>query len=399
MDFARLIARLRAILLNPRATWPEIAAEPSGIGSLYTGWVLWLAAITPLATFLGLGVFGMSVPFIGTMRFGFGALFGQMLSSYLLTLLLVFVMALIVAALAPSFGARNDRVQALKAIAYAWTPVWIVGVLHLIPLLGALTAVLTLAALGYSVWLLWLGLQSTLDVPHERAVAYTAVIIAIAIVLGLVIGWSSMMLSGVGALPRGSKSFSFQSNGKSVDLGALAQAARQMQATGAATQGKPLGSAEAAPDVVPLKPLAPDQISTLLPASLPGLARGAVDSTRGGIGTLLISSAKADYGSGAQRIKLGITDMAANRGMLALIGMVRQDQESASGYHKVFQQDGRIVQEQWTNADRRGEYTLIVGNRFLVEATGEGPDMDALKQAVHAVDLTALDKLKNTPGK
>ncbi|EQD61463.1 membrane protein containing DUF1282, partial [mine drainage metagenome] len=139
MDFARLIARLRAILLNPRATWPEIAAEPSSIGSVYTGWVLWLAAITPLATFIGLGVFGMSAPFIGTMRFGFGALFGQMLSNYLLTLLLVFVMALIAAALAPSFGARNDRVQALKAIAYAWAPVWIVGVLHLIPLLGALT--------------------------------------------------------------------------------------------------------------------------------------------------------------------------------------------------------------------------------------------------------------------
>lgn len=399
MNFARLIARLRAILLNPRATWPEIAAEPSSIGSLYTGWVLWLAAIAPLATFIGLGVFGMSAPFIGTMRFGFGALFGQMLSSYLLTLLLVFVMALITAALAPSFGARNDRVQALKAIAYAWTPVWIVGVLHLIPLLGVLTALLTLAALGYSVWLLWLGLQSTLDVPHERAVAYTAVIIAIAIVLGLVIGWSSMMLSGVGALTRGSESFSFQSNGKSVDLSAFAQAAKQMQATGAAMQGKPLSGAEAAPDVAPLKPLAPDQISALLPASLPSLARGAVDSTRGGIGTLLISSAKADYGSGAQRIKLGITDMATNRGMLALTGMVQQDQETATGYHKVFQQDGRTVQEQWDSSNRRGEYSLIVGNRFLVEATGEGPDMDALKQAVNAVDLTALDKLKNTPGK
>ncbi|MHB1617939.1 MAG: Yip1 family protein [Metallibacterium sp.] len=399
MDFARFIARLHAILLNPRATWPEIAAEPSSIGSVYTGWVLWLAAITPLATFIGLGVFGMSAPFIGTVRFGFGALFGQMLSNYLLTLLLVFVMALITAALAPSFGARNDRVQALKAIAYAWTPVWIVGVLHLIPLLGALTAVLTLAATVLSVRLLWLGLQSTLDVPHERAVAYTAVIIAIAIVLGLVIGWSSMMLSGVGALTRGSESFSFQSNGKSVDLGALAQAARQMQATGAAMQGKPLSGAAAAPDVAPLKPLAPDQIAALLPASLPGLARGTVDSTRGGIGTLLVSSAKAYYGSGAQRIKLGITDMAANRGMLALVGMVQQDQESASGYHKVFQQNGRTVQEQWTDADRRGEYTLIVGNRFLVEATGEGPDMDALKQAVNAVDLTALDKLKHTPGK
>ncbi|EQD61721.1 hypothetical protein B1B_07549, partial [mine drainage metagenome] len=70
-----------------------------------------------------------------------------------------------------------------------------------------------------------------------------------------------------------------------------------------------------------------------------------------------------------------------------------------TGYHKVFRQDGRTVQEQWTNADRHGEYTLIVGNRFMVEAKGGGVDMGALKQAVNAVDLTALDKLKDTAGK
>jgi hypothetical protein len=81
-----------------------------------------------------------------------------------------------------------------------------------------------------------------------------------------------------------------------------------------------------------------------------------------------------------------------------MIGMVQQDQESASGYHKVFQRDGRTVQEQWTSATRTGEYTLIVGDRFMVQAKGQGPDMAALKQAVDAVDLARLQQLKDTPG-
>lgn len=401
MNFAHLIARLRAILFSPRATWPEIASEPASIGGLYTGWVLWLAAITPLASFIGLGIFGMSVPFIGSFRIGFGTLFGQLVTTYLLTLLIVFLMALITAALAPSFGARNDRVQALKAIAYAWTPVWIVGVLHLIPLLGALTVLLTLAATAYSVWLLWQGLQATLGAPQERAVAYTAVVVVIAIVLGVVIGWTSAMFTSIGAMGRANIEASVTmpaSSGISGLAAGMQQAARQMQATGKAMQGEQAGAAGQAANLAPIKPLAPGQMSALLPASLPGLKRGNVDSTRGGIGALQVSEAKADYGSGAQRIQLGITDMGANRAMLAMIGMVQQDQESASGYHKVFQRDGRTVQEQWTSATHTGEYTLIVGDRFMVQAKGQGPDMAALKQAVDAVDLARLQQLKDTPG-
>jgi hypothetical protein len=401
MNFARLIARLRAILLSPRATWPEIASEPASVGSVYTGWVLWLAAITPLASFIGLGIFGMSVPFIGSFRLGFGTLFGQLVTTYLLTMLVVFVMALITAALAPSFGARNDRVQALKAIAYAWTPVWIVGVLHLIPLLGLLAALLTLAAAVYSVRLLWLGLQATLGAPQERAVAYTAVVVVIGIVLSIVVAWSSAMFTGMGAMARANFETTVTmpaSSGISGLAAGMQQAARQMQATGKAMQGEKPSTAEQAPDVAPIKPLAPGQMTALLPASLPGLTRGNVDSTRGGIGALQVSEAKADYGSGAQQIQLDITDMAANRGMLALVGMVQQDQESSSGYHKVFQHDGRTVQEQWTAATRAGEYTLIVGDRFMVQAKGRGPDMAALKQAVHAVDLARLEQLKDTPG-
>jgi len=401
MNFAHLIARLRAILFSPRATWPEIASEPASIGGLYTGWVLWLAAITPLASFIGLGIFGMSVPFIGSFRIGFGTLFGQLVTTYLLTLLIVFLMALITAALAPSFGARNDRVQALKAIAYAWTPVWIVGVLHLIPLLGALTVLLTLAATAYSVWLLWQGLQATLGAPQERAVAYTAVVVVIAIVLGVVIGWTSAMFTSIGAMGRANIEASVSmpaSSGISGLAAGMQQAARQMQATGKVLQGEQAGAAGQAANLAPIKPLAPGQMSALLPASLPGLTRGNVDSTRGGIGALQVSEAKADYGSGAQQIRLGITDMGANRAMLAMIGMVQQDQESASGYHKVFQRDGRTVQEQWTAATRAGEYTLIVGDRFMVQAKGQGPDMAALKQAVDAVDLARLQQLKDTPG-
>ena len=397
MDFTRLLERVRAIVLNPRATWPVIAAETDSVSGLYRNWILWLSAVAPLATFIGLAVFGLRLPFIGTLRVGVGTLLTQMLLQYALTLLVIFVLALIAAALAPSFGGRSERVAALKAIAYAWTPVWVVGVLHLLPLLGVLTALLGLAALGYAAWLLYLGTQATLGVPQERAVGYTAVIIVIGFVLALVMGMLSSTLSGMGTLARGGMEVSIRTPTGTAAVGALSrkfeQAAGQMQATGEAMQGK-----LPAPDQAPIKPLAPQQLEALLPAGLPGRARGAVSASRGGVGPLLLGQASADYGSGSDAIRLEIVDMGANRAMLAVAGMVQTDEHSAGGYDKVFQQDGRTVHEQWNAASKHGEYSAIVGDRFVVKAAGTGADMDALKQAVDAVDMAQLDRLKDTPG-
>ena len=397
MDFTRLLERVRAIVLNPRATWPVIAAETDSVGSLYRNWILWLSAITPLATFIGLAVFGLRLPFIGSLRVGVGTLLTQMLLQYALTLLVIFVLALIAAALAPGFGGRSERVAALKAIAYAWTPVWVVGVLHLLPLLGVLTALLGLAALGYAAWLLYLGAQATLGVPQERAVGYTAVIIVIGFVLALMMGMLSSTLSGMRSLARGGMEVSIHAPTGTAAVSALSrkfeQAAGQMQATGEAMQGK-----MPATDQAPIKPLAPQQLEALLPAGLPGRARGAVSASRGGVGPLLIGQAKADYGSGSDAIRLEIVDMGANRAMLAVAGMVQTDEHSASGYDKVFQQDGRTVHEQWDAASKHGEYSAIVGDRFVVKAAGTGVGMDALKQAVDAVDMAQLDRLKDTPG-
>jgi hypothetical protein len=60
---------------------------------------------------------------------------------YLLSFVIVYLMALVVDALAPTFGCQKNQPNALKLVAYAITPVWLAGSLSLIPglrLLGIL---------------------------------------------------------------------------------------------------------------------------------------------------------------------------------------------------------------------------------------------------------------------
>ena len=111
-----LIQRVQDILLKPKDTWPAIAQEPASIGSIYNSYVIYLAAIPAIATFIGLSLVGVG-------GFGFGlripivAGLVNMVVGYVLSLVMVFLLTLIVDALAPTFGGTKNQVAALKVVA------------------------------------------------------------------------------------------------------------------------------------------------------------------------------------------------------------------------------------------------------------------------------------------
>ena len=61
-------------------------------------------------------------------RAGIGAGLSGMVTSYVLGLASVYVLSLIVDALAPTFGGQKNSVQAFKAVVYASTASWIAGI-------------------------------------------------------------------------------------------------------------------------------------------------------------------------------------------------------------------------------------------------------------------------------
>uniref|UniRef100_UPI002607B479 Yip1 family protein n=1 Tax=Metallibacterium sp. TaxID=2940281 RepID=UPI002607B479 len=187
MPFQSIIERARGILLAPRETWPAIAAEPVSASAVFSGWVLWFAAIGPLARLIGWTAFGSWTPFLGNMHVAFAYSLAQAVLTYVLALAMVLIMAFIVDLLAASFGGTRNFSQALKTVAYAYTPAWIVAVLGLVPALGMLLAVTGLLAAGYSIYLLYVGLPFTMKCPQDRSAAYAAVSVVIAVILSVVL--------------------------------------------------------------------------------------------------------------------------------------------------------------------------------------------------------------------
>lgn len=178
-----ILQRAKDILLKPKETWPVIAAEPATTQSIYMPYVLLLAAIGPLARLVGGQVFGIT--FLGVTYHPplAGALVSAVLS-YGLTLASVFLLALVIDGLAPSFGGQKDQVQALKVAAYAGTAGWVGGIFGLIPALAIIGMLFAL----YGLYLLYLGLPALMKAPEDKALGYTAVVIVVAIILFLVVG-------------------------------------------------------------------------------------------------------------------------------------------------------------------------------------------------------------------
>jgi hypothetical protein len=186
-----IVERAKNILLSPKSEWEKISGETHTVHGLYTGWIMILAAIPAIAAFIGLSIIGGSVLGI-SYRVPITAGIAHLLVSYVLSLGSVYVFALIIDALAPSFGGEKNFMQAFKVAAFTPTASWLAGVFSILPPLSIL------GILGlYSLYLLYVGLPKLMKAPEEKALGYTAVVIIIAIVISLVImAVSSLAIPG-----------------------------------------------------------------------------------------------------------------------------------------------------------------------------------------------------------
>ncbi|HJU21807.1 MAG TPA: YIP1 family protein [Casimicrobiaceae bacterium] len=158
-----MLERLKRLLLEPRDAWIAIAAEPSTAQSLYTSWIMILAAIGPIAL-LASGHYSLQFA----------------LAQYVRSLIGTFVLALVVDALAPSFGGRKDFVASLKLVAYSATVPWLAGIFNLFGVFGD---IVNIVATIYALYIFFVGAPLLDKSSPDKAVPFTLIVVLCALVL------------------------------------------------------------------------------------------------------------------------------------------------------------------------------------------------------------------------
>ena len=446
---ARLLERVKNLMLQPRSEWQVIAPEPTSIGQLYIGYVMPLAAFAAVLSFLRISVIGVQMPFSGALRMPLASGVTAAVLTFGMGLLGLLLVGLIINALAPTFAGTRDRRQAIKVAGYSFTTAWLSSVLALSPVLPTL---LQLIALCYGIYVLYLGLPVLMRTPPDRALGYTATVILCTLLLGVLFmivsvlanhaglgtgGFTSSATDQAAARDQGAatvgniigNALGTDDKGKAGLTTALSNLVKAGQSGAAPTTAAPSGTsanpgaqpgtqaAEAAPQnpaaavgglVAALggalggdHPVAAVDFKTLtalLPASLPGMTRTSAQGDNQAAVGVRVTSAKADYrGENGAAVHIDITDMSAVSGLMGLAGTLVQTttSQSDSGYERDQMIAGRTVHEKYDTRARKGDLSVILAKRFEVDVSGDGVDMGTLEQSLGQVDLARLEAMKD----
>jgi len=408
-----LIERVQSILLKPKQTWPVIAAEPADVATIYSRYVVILAAIPAICAFIGWtlvggGAFGVSY------RLPIATGLVQMVVGYLLSLAIVYVLALIVNTLAPTFGGTKDMVAALKVVAYGSTAGFVGGVFSLLPSLSLLGLLASL----YSIYLIYTGLPVLMRCAPGKAGAYTAVVVVCTIVAMVVLGAVSSLFvtggpmgfgtstAGAPALPGGDLQIKTPDGATvTINPSAMADLAKRMEEAGkqmesAQKSGDSAAAGKAMGDILGAvtgsgnaQPIPAADLKAMLPETVGELKRTSIEAQGGEAMGMAGSTAKASYAAGDKQAQLSITDTGGLAGLATMAGWAHMtmDKETDGKVEKVYKDGGRTVHEEYRKDGSQGEMAVILANGVVVAAEGSRVDMATLKGMVRGIDLAKLE--------
>ena len=185
-SLGKLFGRIPKLFTSPSAYWDEVGKLKGGFAELLLPNVLLLVGASALFSFLGALI-------------GFRHILAMAPGSMILGLAIAFIlqigvgvgiwlfMALFIDAFAGTFGAQKDGNAARKLALGALTPMWLAGILSIIPF-RSVGMILGLAGFGYGCYLLFAGLPKLNATPAPKATGYTAAVMGLMIVISFGLG-------------------------------------------------------------------------------------------------------------------------------------------------------------------------------------------------------------------
>lgn len=187
--------RVKGILISTRAEWEIVASEEPDTSSLMLRYVLFLALIPAVAIFIYTGLLGEMVMGFRVRSMSGGIVHGilQLVSA----ITSVYVISFITAWLAPHFDGQRNMGRALPLIAYSMTPMWLVGISHILPSAQTFKDIAIIIGGLYAIYLIFKGLPIMMDVPEKKAPGYTLAILLTGFVVMLGIGLLLGFVAGI----------------------------------------------------------------------------------------------------------------------------------------------------------------------------------------------------------
>lgn len=199
-----LLNHVWGLCTNPEREWKVVHASKRGIVGTYISHLLILAAIPVAAGYYGTTHIGWQVVPREVHKLTPESALSIAIASYATLLVTVFIVGKLIHWMEQTYGGKGDLNAGVALAAYTATPLFLVGVSLVYPLLW-LNLLLGLAALAYAIYLLYTGVPVMLGVPADRRFLFTNAVLAAGLVIfmGVLVATVILWSAGIGPVVAG----------------------------------------------------------------------------------------------------------------------------------------------------------------------------------------------------
>lgn len=195
-----MLSHVMGLLTQPHQEWRNIREEAITIKSCMTSHVAVLAAIPPVAGFIGTTVVGWQIGAGDTTHLTAGSALLIAIIAYFAIIACILCLGRAVHWMAKTYGSNPDEGHAFALAAYTVTPLLLMGVVGLYPSLW-LFMLVGLAAIAYSVYLLYTGVPVVMDISQEQGFVFSSAILTVGLVMLMGLMVTTVLFWGFGFGP------------------------------------------------------------------------------------------------------------------------------------------------------------------------------------------------------
>jgi hypothetical protein len=195
-----MIHHVWGLFTHPDREWKQIRGEEETIRHMYFTHTLILAAVPAVSAYIGTTQVGWVIGERAPVMLTHGSALWMTLMSYISMLAGVAVMGSFIHWMARTYDASPTLAQCIAFATYTATPLFIGGVAALYPHLW-LGMLIGTAAVCYTVYLLYVGLPTFMNIPSEEGFMFSSSVLAVGLVVLVAIMAFTVVLWGIGVGP------------------------------------------------------------------------------------------------------------------------------------------------------------------------------------------------------
>ncbi|MBU2872302.1 Yip1 family protein [Colwellia sp. E2M01] len=176
-----ILNHIWGLYAHPKEEWHVIEKRHESL-SYSLIHILTIALIPSICSFYAAAYIGWTIGVGDPIKISVDSAQLMAISMYFALVFGVFALAVLIQWMAKTFDSKPDFVQALELASYTATPLLMVGITTLFPVLW-FVALAGIAAVAYSVYLLYSGVPIMMNIPEEKGFIYSSSVVTCGLVL------------------------------------------------------------------------------------------------------------------------------------------------------------------------------------------------------------------------